>query len=131
MTTTEPLEAVGPVRCSGNFWGEGYNTSYEKYAIWAAEEYDALVTKVVDFNGQKLLTFLAAGLFVMSIFLWSGILPATDPDNFPEGFIDGFADAVVIFNHQQSAGGYGSGHGDHAGRCRDSSSLTLRTALVE
>ena len=65
VRTTEPLEAVGPVRCSGNFWGEGYNTSYEKYAIWAAEEYDALLYLDTDLAVLKNMDHVIRDLLAM------------------------------------------------------------------
>ena len=64
-TTTEPREAVGPVRCSGNFWGEGYNTSYEKYAIWAAEKYDALLYLDTDLAVLKNMDHVIRDLLAM------------------------------------------------------------------
>ena len=47
------------------FWGEGYNTSYEKYAIWAAEEYDALLYLDTDLAVLKNLDHVIRDLLAM------------------------------------------------------------------
>lgn len=61
-------------------------------------QYDSLVQKLASLAVTRLQTILMTVFFLLSLIMWSAILPYSDPTTFPGGFVDGLYFSTITFS---------------------------------